>query len=135
MAGKIVADTLEHSTAGSVTTDYVVNGSVKMWVNFDGTASDAAARDSFNVASMADDGSGLYTVNLTNAMNNSNYCITGSSSYGSTPRGHSGLAKRNSVDLTTTALKLAALYGATSTSNGGVGDEDHLYSTISGDIA
>ena len=27
MAGKIVADTLEHSTAGSVDTQYVVNGS------------------------------------------------------------------------------------------------------------
>ena len=33
MAGKIIADTLEHSTAGSVTTDYVVNGSAKAWSN------------------------------------------------------------------------------------------------------
>ena len=27
MAGKIVADTLEHSTAGSIATNYVVEGS------------------------------------------------------------------------------------------------------------
>ena len=35
MAGKIIADTLEHSTAGSLTTDYVVNGSAKAWIRFD----------------------------------------------------------------------------------------------------
>ena len=36
MAGKIIADTLEHSTAGSVTTDYVVDGTIKCWLS--GTA-------------------------------------------------------------------------------------------------
>ena len=29
--GKIKADTLEHSTAGSLDTQYVVNGSAKAW--------------------------------------------------------------------------------------------------------
>jgi hypothetical protein len=29
MAGKIVADTLEHSTAGSIATNYVVEGSAQ----------------------------------------------------------------------------------------------------------
>ena len=29
--GKIKADTLEHSTAGSLDTSYVVNGSAKAW--------------------------------------------------------------------------------------------------------
>ena len=31
MAGKIIADTLEHSTAGSIATNYVVEGSAKAW--------------------------------------------------------------------------------------------------------
>jgi hypothetical protein len=31
--GKIKADTLEHSTAGTVDTQYVVNGSAKAWIN------------------------------------------------------------------------------------------------------
>ena len=35
--GKIKADTLEHSTSGSVDTQYVVSGSAKQWVNLDGT--------------------------------------------------------------------------------------------------
>ena len=31
MAGKIIADQIEHSTAGSLDTQYVVNGSAKAW--------------------------------------------------------------------------------------------------------
>ena len=31
--GKIKADTLEHSTSGSVDTKFVVEGSAKAWVN------------------------------------------------------------------------------------------------------
>jgi hypothetical protein len=37
--GKIKADTLEHSTAGSLDTQYVVNGSAKVtWVNYTGVS-------------------------------------------------------------------------------------------------
>ena len=35
--GTLKADTLTHSTAGSLATNYVVNGSAKAWVNFNGT--------------------------------------------------------------------------------------------------
>ena len=60
--GKIKADTLEHSTAGSLDTQYVVNGSAKSWsaVNGSGTI---AILDSFNTASISDIGTGclLYT--------------------------------------------------------------------------
>jgi len=73
MAGKIIADTLEHSTAGSIATNYVVEGSAKAWVNLDGTASGATARDSFNVASTTDNGTGQYTATFTNSMTNDDY--------------------------------------------------------------
>ena len=75
MAGKIIADTLEHSTAGSVTTDYVVNGSAKEWINFNGTGT-IAIRDSANVASIVDRGTASYTVNASNAFGNANYATT-----------------------------------------------------------
>jgi len=67
MAGKIVADTLEHSTAGSIATNYVVEGSAKEWINLNGTGT-IAVRDSFNVASITDNGTGIYRVNLSNSM-------------------------------------------------------------------
>ena len=76
MAGTIVADTLTHSTAGSVTTDYVVNGSAKAWVNFNGTGT-IATRDSFNVSSISDEGSGLYQYDFSNAMSDANYSGSG----------------------------------------------------------
>jgi len=71
MAGKIVADTLEHSTAGSIATNYVVNGSAKAWTN--GQADGSALRDSFNIASLTDGGTGIYTHTFTSAMSNANY--------------------------------------------------------------
>jgi len=45
----------------TVETGYVVNGSAKAWVNFDGTGT-IAIRESFNVASLTDNGTGDYTV-------------------------------------------------------------------------
>ena len=76
--GKIKADTLEHSTAGSLDTQYVVNGSAKSWMNFNGTGT-VAARDSFN-ATLTDNGNGDYTLNFINAMSNANYAVVGATS-------------------------------------------------------
>jgi len=48
----------------------------KAWVNFDGTtntAGDCDIRDSFNVSSVTDNGTGDYTVNFINAMKDANY--------------------------------------------------------------
>lgn len=75
MAGKIIADQIEHSTAGSLDTSYVVNGSAKAWVNFNGTGT-IAIRDSANVGSLTDNGTGDYTVNFSNSMGNVNYCLS-----------------------------------------------------------
>jgi len=46
----------------------------KMWVNFDGTGT-VAIRDSFNVSSVSDNGTGDYAVNIDTDMSNSNYCV------------------------------------------------------------
>jgi hypothetical protein len=76
MAGKIVADTLEHSTAGSIATNYVVNGSAKAWVNVDGTGT-VSLRDSFNATSLTDNGTGDYSHSFTNSMGNVNHASSG----------------------------------------------------------
>ena len=74
MAGKIIADTLEHSTAGSLDTQFVVNGSAKLWCNWAGSAT---VNNSFNTASITDNGTGNFSVNTTNAFANVNYCRAG----------------------------------------------------------
>ena len=72
MAGTIVADDIQHSTAGSVGTEYVVDGSSKMWHLIEGY-SGFSTYNSLNVSSITDNGTGLYTRNLTNNFANANY--------------------------------------------------------------
>ena len=55
---------------------------VKAYANFDGTfgtspytEANGGIRDSFNITSITDNGTGLYTVNFTNAMPNANYTV------------------------------------------------------------
>ena len=74
--GKIKADTLEHSTAGTVDTQYVVNGSAKHFAVFDGTGT-AAVDTSLNNSSLTDGGTGTYTLAVTNAFSSIHFAVTG----------------------------------------------------------
>ena len=60
----------------SIPTTYVTNGSAKVWVNFNGTGT-IAVRDSFNVSSLTDNGTGDYTVNFTNSFGAADYGFSG----------------------------------------------------------
>ena len=77
MAGKIIADTLEHSTAGSLDTSYVVNGSAKAWGNLNTQTN--SIRDALNASSMTDHTTGTYSLNFANAFSTADYVFQGSS--------------------------------------------------------
>ncbi len=66
--GTLKADTLTHSTAGSLATNFVVKGAAKMHFGISG--SDAAIKQSLNVSSTTDDGTGDYDITVTNAFAN-----------------------------------------------------------------
>ncbi len=66
MAGTIAADTLTHSTAGSIATNYVVEGSAKVLGNLQGDGSSNTAV-SLNISSVTDGSAGLNTVAVSNA--------------------------------------------------------------------
>tara|TARA_E500000305_G_C3891510_1_gene174442 strand:- start:96 stop:509 length:414 start_codon:yes stop_codon:yes gene_type:complete len=55
-----------------------VEGLAKAWINFNG-AGTIATRDSFNAASIADNGTGQYTVTYSSAMGNTSYMTLASS--------------------------------------------------------
>jgi len=61
----------------TVETGYVVNGSAKAWVNFN-ARNTAVIRDSLNVGSMVDNGTGQHTINFSSTMSNSSYSVTNS---------------------------------------------------------
>ena len=71
MAGKIIADQIEHSTAGSLDTQYIVEGSAKVIWDLNGTGT-IALQASFNVTSAADLGTGFYQINYTNSFDTAN---------------------------------------------------------------
>ena len=74
--GTLKADTLTHSTAGSLATNFVVEGSAKAWCEFNGQST-VAISDSFNIGSLTDAGTGLYDLTFTNSMNNAGFASTG----------------------------------------------------------
>lgn len=122
MAGKIVADQLEHSTAGSLDTQFVVNGSAKAWCNFDGTAGSVSFSDSFNKSSITDDATGAFTTAFTNNMSNATYTELPASSF------FSGIW--SSAEMTTSDCKIF-----TSNASGTNVDRDPTVTATLGDLA
>ena len=55
-------------------TTYSARGIAKAWVNFNGIGT-VAIRDSENVGSITDNGTGDYTVNFSSAMGNANFSV------------------------------------------------------------
>lgn len=82
--GIIKADTLTHSTAGSVPTNFVVNGSAKMFGTIDADASTAVGIDTFNVSAVQDNGAGKFGFNFTSNMSNTGYFYSTKSTYHNT---------------------------------------------------
>ena len=68
--GTLKADTLTHSTAGSLATNFVVEGSAKAHYT---TASGASPIISLNISSVTDSGTGLYFGTLTNVLSGTNH--------------------------------------------------------------
>ena len=134
--GTLKADTLTHSTAGSLATNFVVNGASKMWINLDGDAGTPAALDSLNISSITDGGSGIYTYNFTTSMNNINYCFQGTAAQ--IPSGtSSGLhhePQDNNASYATGSVKCETYYVDSSTNRTNA-DLSNSNGTVFGDLA
>ena len=80
-----------HGEAGVTSSDStgkttnLQQGLIKIWINFNGSGT-IAIRDSFNVAGIADEGTGDYTTTFTNAMSSGDYCETDGSFQTNTSR-------------------------------------------------
>ena len=77
MASILRVNTLtDASSNNSIATSVIYNGTAKVWVNYL-TASTFVNNDSFNVASITDEGTGQAFHNFTNAMVNAVYSYVG----------------------------------------------------------
>ena len=73
--GKIVADQIQHSSEGTVGTQYVVNGSAKAWCNIN-CITTTVLNDSLNISSLTDVDVGKTTLAHTNSMSSGYYSVT-----------------------------------------------------------
>jgi len=128
MASELRVNTLKDAGGNnSVAMQYVAEGSAKAWVTFDGTASGATVRDSFNVASTDDDGTGLYGVNFSSAMSTANYSsVCNRASFAGTTAGGA-----NACTVTAGSITKLQSYD----SNGTLGDRDNITAHVLGDLA
>ena len=75
LTGKTSAGDITVTSEGGAATMQLQQGLAKSWVNFN--SSGAAVRDSTNIASMTDSGVGKFSMNLSNAMSNNDYAMSG----------------------------------------------------------
>ena len=111
---------------GGSTTTNLQQGLIKGWIRFDGTGT-IAIDDSFNYASITDNGTGDYTATLSTAMGNVNYAPVagaGDVNYGAK------IDLEHSDTNTTTAMRLR-----TAGTVSGTGDTDLVSIHIAGDLS
>ena len=127
LTGVSTAGSIAVTGEGNSTTTNLQQGLVKYWINFNATGT-AAERDSFNHASLTDNGTGDFSFTFTNAMNNASYCIQSTASrYDSVIADASGFS---GTDPTTTAFR-TKYFGTSEFIS-----EGHITCTqVSGDLA
>ncbi len=126
--GKIKADTLEHSTAGSLDTKFVVQGSAKAWVNFNMSGT-AAIVKSFNISGLVDGGTGTATNSFVSSFSDADYCQTIGGDYNKTGS-QNGIYLPTNVTLATGSLATETVWY-----NGTLNDTNYNTWTLAGDLA
>jgi hypothetical protein len=106
-----------NSGFGSVATAY----GCRAWINFNGTGT-PSIRASGNVSSITDNGTGNYTVNLTNAMTDTNYSVVAG--------GGNNLMYTNSTNRTTTSYRVVSGYPSSLAGGVTVSDGADIFSAI-----
>ena len=90
--------------ANNSTPEQVAQGRAKFWVTFEGDSSgtNKTINNSFNVSTIADNGTGDFTINFTNNFLNDDYCVIGG--HVSWSNGRNSLRVRPDGGITTNQL-------------------------------
>ena len=75
LTGVTTAGSISVTGEGNSTTTNLQQGLSKGWINFNGSST-VAIRDSFNVSSLDDDGTGTYGINVSNSFGSADHCPT-----------------------------------------------------------
>ena len=116
----------------TVGTSYVVNGSAKAWVNFQGDGT-VTIRNSLNTSSITDTTTGQYFQNYASNMNAVDYCSVGSA--GKSGGGHteSNSGYVNLSEISGTHVEKRTIFVCSV--DGSFVDRDHICCMVTGDLA
>jgi len=124
--GIAVSNAATYNSEGGAVTQNLVQGLAKAWINFAGNG--ASINDSLNISSLADNGTGIFTITMSSAMGNANYDIAiGIKELGG-GNNHTCVV-RGDVTVTTTLFAIRTY--STSTPQ----DVTAVYNTVHGDLA
>ena len=125
LKGKTTAGSISIQGEGSNTTN-LQQGLAKAWANFD--ESNSTIRDNLNVTDLTDNGTGYFTVNLTNAMGSDDYVRIGNAGENADTGGNRVLGLRlpatNSFNINTR-----------NSTNGNLSDTQDTCVAVLGDLA
>jgi len=120
------SDSVKSGTEKSIDTSYIFNGVLKAWSQ---VKVHSTLGDSFNVASVTDNGTGQSNDNFTNAFANTDYCITYGSRDGGGTNDDRIVVSGSSEQFTTSKY---GVYFMTSTT---LNDADFLFLQYVGELA
>ena len=101
---------------------------IKIWINFDGSGT-VSIRDSYNVSSLVDNGTGDYSVNFDDDMSNANYCLSGTAGYNSEYIANHLTGGGTSINYATDGCRFSTRH----VYNNNVSDPDHVEVMVIGD--
>mgnify|MGYP003633975330 CR=1 FL=1 len=130
--GKTSAGDITVTSEGGAATMQLQQGLAKAWVNFDGTGT-VAVRDSANITSLLDNGTGDYTISYASSLANDDYSISGiSANMGSSI---SQIWIANSTYVAAGSFRMTTLYVSNTTGGGTNADQTFVSMQIMGDLS
>ena len=121
MASNVVSDNFETGTGGVPQLGGTGATTCKAWVYFTGSGT-VAIRDSFNVSSITDNGTGDFTINFSISFSDTNYLIISSGGQDSVAN---GIDITDKGSKTTNSVRMLATYNDNT-----AGDMPRIYTTI-----
>lgn len=129
LTGKTSAGDVDVTSEGGAVTMQLQQGLAKAWINFNGTGT-IASRNTFNTTSLTDVGTGNYSFDFVNDMNNNDYAITGGARSPAVASGLLNAPPDAESEAATDSLEFYALSLA-----GNPTDFNHIYVVVHGDLA
>ena len=140
LTGKTSAGNITVTSEGGAATQSLQQGLAKAWVNFNGTGT-IATRDSLNITSVTDGGTGNFTPNFSNSFSTVNYVPLCSPIFEyNVQRGMAGLGvsingDESITNMATNQIRLNHAYNSSAGSDGGAKDGTGNFATFTGDLA